>query len=69
MIDEENSNEGNEEKQKELVDLIKAIPTDGKKLEAMGRQAIEAGRLTQDVAPGMAKVYATIPANSLPRSE
>lgn len=69
MIDEENSNEGNEEKQKELVDLIKAIPTDGKKLEAMGRQAIEAGRLTQDVAPGMAEVYATIPANSLPRSE
>ena len=68
MADEQDSNETNEEKQKELVELLKAIPADGKKLEAMGRQAIEAGRLSQDVAPGMAEMYAGISAKSMPRS-
>ncbi len=55
MADEKDSNENNEEKQKELVDLIKGIPADGKRLEAMGRQAIEAGRLSQDVRRGWLK--------------
>jgi hypothetical protein len=68
MAHEQDSNESNEEKQKELVELLKAIPADGKKLEAMGRQAIEAGRLSQDVAPGMAEMYAGISAKSMPRS-
>jgi hypothetical protein len=69
MAAEDHPEQGNEDKQKELVDLLKGITADGKKLEAMGRQAIQAGRLSQDVAPEMAEVYATIPANSLPRPD
>ncbi len=58
-----------EEKQKELVTIIEGMRVEGAKLESMGQKAVEAGRLTQDVAPAMAKIYATIPASSLPSSE
>jgi hypothetical protein len=67
--EEEHPDQSIEDMQEELVELLKGVTAQGKKLEAMGREAIQAGRLSQDVAPGMVEVYATIPASSLPRSD